>query len=115
MNTSTNSAHQARPADALTAAEFNMLRDGSQTIHVEVDTALGLLHLLHTATALDADAYVLVNAATTALQKIGLVNQRMDNVIHPGNLDEANATDWMNVRGAWGESAAPAQATGEGV
>ncbi len=99
INTGTT---DVRKATALTADEIGMLTAATETVNIEIDTALGLLHLMHTSTALDADGYVLVNAIEGAVRKIGLINQRMNNVVHPGNLDAADATDWLNLRDAWG-------------
>lgn len=69
---------------------------GFDQIHADVTTALHLLETIEDATQGHREES-LVHAAQIVLRRIGLVQQRLSNLVSPGRQDDADPATWLLV------------------
>ena len=72
------------------------LESGFDQIHADVSTALDLLGHIEDAMQGERDQS-LVHAAQLVLRRIGLVQQRLSNLVSPGRQDDADPATWLLV------------------
>lgn len=95
----------------LTPDALSALGSGHAQINVSVDTALGLIHLLHTTAGINSTGWVLANSIEAAVRRIGLVNARLSNIVSPGDLDEADPAIWLELEDILGAKQPAASAS----